>query len=306
VERKKVTITNLQAKKDREEPITMITAYDYPSARIVDQAEIDMILVGDSLGMVVLGYESTLPVTMEDMLHHARAVRRGANHAFLVGDMPFMSYQTGERDALLNAARFLKEAGMDAVKLEGGHEVVPVVEALVKASIPVMGHIGLQPQSVAKYGGFKIQGRDAANAYRLLDEARTLQKAGVFTIVLEGMPGRVAEWITRHVTVPTIGIGAGVGCDGQVLVFHDLLGLFDRFTPKFVKQYAHVSAEMVRALETYRNEVRARTFPAEEHTFAISDEEWAQVLAREEQRESHRYRFGSYGKSVREPAELVL
>jgi 3-methyl-2-oxobutanoate hydroxymethyltransferase len=305
VERKKVTITELQAKKARGEPITMLTAYDYPSAVIIDRAEIDVILVGDSLGMVVLGYDSTLPVTMEEMLHHARAVRRGARYAFLVGDMPFMSYQTGERDALLNAARFLKEAGMDAVKLEGGHAVVPVVEALVKASIPVMGHIGLQPQSIAKYGGFKIQGRDAANAHRLLDEAQALQAAGVFAIVLEGMPAKVAEWITGRIDVPTIGIGAGVGCDGQVLVFHDLLGLFDRFTPKFVKRYAQIGEDMVRALEAYRDEVRARAFPGAEHAFAISEDEWNQVLAEEELRENRGYRLGGNGQPVREPAKLL-
>lgn len=304
MERKKVTITELRAKKVRGEPITMLTAYDYPSALIADRAGIDVILVGDSLGMVVLGYDSTLPVTMEDMVHHAKAVRRGAQYAFLIGDMPFMSYQTGERDALLNAARFLKEAGMDAVKLEGGLEVVPVVEALVKASIPVMGHIGLQPQSIAKYGGFKVQGRDAANARRLLDEARALQEAGVFSIVLEGIPAKVAEWITQRVDVPTIGIGAGVGCDGQVLVFHDLLGLFDRFTPKFVKKYAQIGDEMVRALETYRDEVKARTFPGVEHSFAIPDEEWAQFLAEEERRESRDYRLGGHGQPVREPVKF--
>jgi len=304
VERKKITITELKAKKERGEPITMLTAYDYPSAMIADQAGIEVILVGDSLGMVVLGYDSTLPVTMEEMLHHAKAVRRGAKYAFLIGDMPFMSYQTGEHDALLNAARFLKEAGMDAVKLEGGREVVPVVESLVKASIPVMGHIGLQPQSIARYGGFKIQGRDAANARRLMDEALALQEAGAFSIVLEGIPAKVAEWITQHVDIPTIGIGAGVGCDGQVLVFHDLLGLFDRFTPKFVKKYGQFGTEMVHALETYRDEVKARTFPGIEHSFSIADEEWALVMSEEEGRESRDYRLGGYGKPVREPVKF--
>lgn len=285
MERKKITITDLKTRKEHGEPITMVTAYDYTSALIVDRAGIDLTLIGDSLGMVVLGYETTLPVTMDEMLHHARAVRRGTQYAFLIGDMPFMSYQTGVRDALLNAARFLKEAETDAVKLEGGREVVPVVEALVTTGIPVMGHIGLQPQSVAQYGGFKVQGRTAAHARRLLDDALALQDAGVLAIVLEGIPARVAEWITQRLDIPTIGIGAGVGCDGQVLIFHDLLGLFDRFTPKFVKQYAQLGTAMVHALEAYRDEVRTRTFPAPEHTFAISNEEWAAILAEDEQHE---------------------
>lgn len=274
-ERKKVTVLEVQAKKERGEPITVLTAYDYPTAILVDQAGIDIILVGDSLGMVVLGYETTLPVTMEEMLHHCKAVRRGARYALLVGDMPFMSYQADVAEAVRNAGRFLKEAGMDAVKLEGGAAIAPTVAAIVGAGMPVMGHIGLMPQSVAKMGGYKVQGTTAASARRLLDDALALEEAGCFSIVLEGIPDRVAELITRRLRIPTIGIGAGARCDGQVLVLHDILGLFDRFTPRFVKRYANLAPLIRQAVEAYCDDVRAGRFPTAEHAFNISDAEFA-------------------------------
>ena len=273
-ERKKVTVRTLRAKKRRGEPITMLTAYDYPSALAVDSAGTDIILVGDSLGMVVLGYETTLPVTMEDMLHHCKAVARGAKYALLVGDMPFMSYQVSVEEAVRNAGRFLQEAHMDAVKLEGGRERVETIRAIVRAGIPVMGHIGLTPQSVHQLGGFRAQGKTAAAAKRLIEDALILQDAGVFSLVLESVPGRLAALVSEKLEIPTIGIGAGVGCDGQVLVFHDLLGLFDRFTPRFVKQYAHLHAAIAEALTAYNDDVRNRRFPAAEHTVEMKDEEW--------------------------------
>ena len=276
--RKKITTHTFWLKKQRSEPITMLTAYDYPTALAVEQAEIDSILVGDSLGMVVLGYENTLPVTMADMLHHCRAVARGARYALLIGDMPFMSYQASVAEAVRNAGRFLQEAGMDAVKLEGGRERLDAIEAIVAAGIPVMGHLGLTPQSVHQLGGFRAQGKSVEAAKRMLEDALALQDAGCFGIVLESVPARLAELISRRLEIPTIGIGAGVGCDGQVLVTHDLIGLFDRFVPRFVKQYAHIHAEMSQALSAYREDVSARRFPAEEHTFTMEDEEWALLL----------------------------
>jgi 3-methyl-2-oxobutanoate hydroxymethyltransferase len=273
-QRKKITTRTFLRKKQRGQVITMLTAYDYPTALAVDQAGIDSILVGDSLGMVVLGYDNTLPVTMDDMLHHCRAVARGARYALLVGDMPFMSYQISVEQAVGNAGRFLQEAGMDAVKLEGGRERAGAVQAIVAAGIPVMGHLGLTPQSVHQLGGFRAQGRTAAAARRLLDDARILQEAGCFALVLETVPARLATWISRQLDIPTIGIGAGAGCDGQVLVTHDLLGLFDRFTPKFVKKYANLHGEMARAFSAYLAEANARTFPASEHMVEMPDEEW--------------------------------
>ncbi len=272
--RKKVTVRTLHAKKRSGEPITMLTAYDYPSALAVDQAGTDVILVGDSLGMVVLGYDTTLPVTMEDMLHHCRAVSRGAKYALLVGDMPFMSYQVSVEDAVRNAGRFLQEAGMDAVKLEGGRERLETIRAIIRAGIPVMGHIGLTPQSVHQLGGFRVQGKTADAAKRLIEDALALQDAGVFSIVLESVPGRLAELISKKLEIPTIGIGAGVGCDGQVLVFHDVLGLFDRFTPRFVKQYAHLHDVITEALAAYNADVLARRFPGPEHTVEMTEETW--------------------------------
>ncbi len=276
--RKKVTILALRQKKERGEPISMLTAYDYPTALIMDQAGMDCILVGDSLGMVVLGYENTLPVTMEDMLHHCRAVARGAKGALLVGDMPFMSYQASVEDAVRNAGRFLQNGGMDAVKLEGGHERVPAVKAIAAAGVPVMGHLGLTPQSVHQLSGFRPQGRTALTAKRLLEDAFLLEEAGCFSIVLESVPARLAQLISKKLSIPTIGIGAGAGCDGQVLVSHDVLGLFERFTPKFVKQYADLHGQMQTAFSEYIADVQARTFPSAEHSVEMADDEWDELL----------------------------
>lgn len=278
MERKKVTIPDIQAKKERGEPITMLTAYDYPLALACDRAGIDILLVGDSYGMVMLGYESTVPVTMDEMIIACQAVARGAKAALLVGDMPFMSYQADPAEAVRNAGRFLKEANMDAIKLEGGSEVVDITRRIVDAGIAVMGHIGLTPQSISKLGGYRTQGTTARAARKLLDDALALQQAGCFSIVLEKVPDRVAELISRKLTIPTIGIGAGVGCDGQVLVTHDLLGLFDRFTPKFVKKYAQLHQDIAQALAAYKADVESRAFPAAEHSFSISDQEWQQFM----------------------------
>jgi 3-methyl-2-oxobutanoate hydroxymethyltransferase len=266
VRREKVTTHSFLEKKQRGQVITMLTAYDYPTALATDQAGIDSILVGDSLGMVVLGYENTLPVTMEDMLHHCRAVARGARCALLIGDMPFMSYQVSVEQAVRNAGRFLQEAGMDAVKLEGGRERLGAIQAIVAAGIPVMGHLGLTPQSVQQLGGFRAQGKTAAAAQQLLEDALLLQDAGCFSLVLESIPARLGQMVSRRLEIPTLGIGAGPGCDGQVLVTHDLLGLFDRFTPSFVKTYAELQAEIARALAAYRSDVETRAFPGPEHT----------------------------------------
>jgi 3-methyl-2-oxobutanoate hydroxymethyltransferase len=272
--RKKITTATFREKKRRGQPLTVLTAYDYPTALAMERVGIDAILVGDSLGMVVLGYENTLPVTMEEMLHHCRAVKRGAQSALLIGDMPFMSYQVTVSEAVRNAGRFLQEGGMDAVKLEGGRERLEAVRAITSAGIPVMGHLGLTPQSVNSFGGFRPQGRSAAAAQRILEDALLLQEAGCFSLVLESIPARLAEHISRELEIPTIGIGAGVGCDGQVLVTHDLLGLFDRFTPRFVKKYANLHVEMQRAFTEYREEVISRQFPAPAHSLEMADEEW--------------------------------
>ncbi|RME90062.1 MAG: 3-methyl-2-oxobutanoate hydroxymethyltransferase [Anaerolineae bacterium] len=278
-QRKKVTTRTFLRKKERGEPITMLTAYDYPTALAMDRAGVDSILVGDSLGMVVLGYENTLPVTMDEMIHHCRAVARGARYALLIGDMPFLSYQVSTEEAVRNAGRFLQEGGMDAVKLEGGRERLETVRAIVGAGIPVMGHLGLTPQSIHQLGGFRTQGKTAQAAYRLLEDALLLEEAGCFSIVLESVPAQLAEFVSRRLHIPTIGIGAGVGCDGQVLVTHDLLGLFDRFTPRFVKRYANLHAEMQRAFRDYIADVKAKAFPGEEHSVAMDDEEWEAFLA---------------------------
>lgn len=279
-ERKKVTTRFIQAMKARHEPISMLTAYDYPTAVVMDQAGIDIILVGDSLGMVELGYESTLPVTMNDMIHHCQAVTRGAKYALLVGDMPFLSYQVSIEQAVLNAGRFLQQGGMNAVKLEGGSERAETVRAIVNAGIPVMGHLGLTPQSIHKLGGFRPQGRDAEAAFKLLEDAQALQEAGCFSLVLESIPGRLGELVSQYLDIPTIGIGAGVGCDGQVLVTHDLLGLFERFTPRFVKQYASLAGEMRKAFNAYKADVKAKAFPGPEHTVTMSEEEWLSLEER--------------------------
>jgi 3-methyl-2-oxobutanoate hydroxymethyltransferase len=276
--RKKTTLPVLRQKKLAAEPITMLTAYDYPSALLLDQAGVDAILVGDSLGMVVLGYANTLPVTMDDMLYHCKAVARGAQAALLIGDMPFMSYQVAVEEAVRNAGRFLQEGGMDAVKLEGGRERLEAVRAIVAAGIPVMGHLGLTPQAVHQLGGFRSQGKTASAARRLLEDARALEDAGCFSLVLESVPSRLAELISRRISIPTIGIGAGAGCDGQVLVFHDLLGLFDRFTPKFVKRYAQLNEAILDAVGRYREDVHARRFPAAEHAFEMANDEWDRFM----------------------------
>lgn len=275
-QRKKVTTLTFRQKKERGEPITMLTAYDYPTAMAMDKAGVDAILVGDSLAMVVLGYENTLPVTMEEMLHHSRAVARGAKSSLLIGDMPFMSYQVSVEEAVRNAGRFLQQGGMDAVKLEGGRERADAVRAITGAGIPVMGHIGLTPQSVNQLGGFRAQGKTAAAAKRLLEDAKILEEAGAFSLVLESVPAKLAEVISKKISIPTIGIGAGAGCDGQVLVTHDLLGLFDRFTPKFVKKYANLHEAMKKAFIEYIDDVETKRFPAVEHTVEMSDEEWTE------------------------------
>jgi 3-methyl-2-oxobutanoate hydroxymethyltransferase len=277
-DRKKITTHTFRQRKERGEPITMLTAYDYATALAAERAGIDSLLVGDTLGMVVLGYENTLSVTMQDMLHHARAVARGAKVPLLIGDMPFMSYQVTREDALRNAGRFLAEAGMDVVKLEGGREVASTVEAIVNAGIPVVGHIGLTPQSIHKLGGFKTQGRTAEAARRLIEDALILEDAGCFAVVLEAVPDRLAELISHKLAIPTIGIGAGPGCDGQVLVTHDLLGLFDRFTPKFVKRYASLHEETIRAFEAYKKDVATHHFPGEEHSYSMPDDAWRALL----------------------------
>ena len=270
----RTTVLTLQQKKDRGERITMLTAYDFPTASLVDAAGVDAVLVGDSLAMVVLGHETTLAVTMDEMLHHARAVSRGARRALRVGDMPFLSYQADPAEAVRNAGRFLKEAGMHAVKLEGGCFAEAAVRAIAGAGIPVMGHIGLQPQSVHRLGGFRVQGRTAEAALVLVDDARRLEEAGCFALVLESVPARVAEAITARLRIPTIGIGAGAGTDGQVLVLHDLVGL-TATPPRFAVRRAEVGAEIERAAAAFRREVESRTFPGPDHAFAMAEEEWA-------------------------------
>ena len=272
MERKPITTSTIRQMKLEGRPSTMITAYDYAMARNVDEAGIDMILVGDSVGNVMLGYSSTIPVTMDAMIHHTQAVVRGTKYALVVGDMPFMSYQASEAEGLMNAGRFLKEGGCAAIKLEGGSEVCPLVKKMVTAGIPVMGHIGLTPQSVNQFGGFKVQGKDVAAAQKLLDDAKALEAAGAFSIVLECVPAALAAKVSEVISIPTIGIGAGNGCDGQVLVCNDLLGVSNGFTPKFVKKYRDLHQEIVGAVSEYISDVRDRSFPAPEHTFKIDDE----------------------------------
>lgn len=266
---KKMTVRDIAEMKGGAEKITMLTAYDASFGRLLDQCGIDMVLVGDSLGMVLLGYESTVPVTIEEMLHHARAVKHGVSRAVLVGDMPFLSYQVSREQAIANAGRFMKEAGCDAVKLEGGLEVCDTVTAIVRAGIPVMGHIGLTPQTAGSLGGYKVQGKDADSARRLLAEARALEAAGAFAVVLECIPDMLAKVISESIFIPTIGIGAGVHCDGQVLVTHDLLGMFEKFIPSFVKSYVKLAPQIREAVNGFRDEVREGKYPDAAHSFTM-------------------------------------
>ena len=268
----KNTVSTFKEQKANGDKITMLTAYDYSTAKLVDSSGINGILVGDSLGMVMLGYEDTLSVTMEDMIHHTAAVCRGAKNALVVGDMPFMSYQVSVEEAVRNAGRLMKEGRCQAVKLEGGAAVCPQIKAITQASIPVMAHIGLTPQSVNAFGGFKVQGKSEDAARKLIEEAKAVEEAGAFSIVLECVPAKLAELISKSVNIPTIGIGAGAGCDGQILVYQDMLGIFSDFTPKFVKKYAEIGDVMKAAFEKYIEETKDGSFPADEHTFKISED----------------------------------
>ncbi|MFH2137238.1 MAG: 3-methyl-2-oxobutanoate hydroxymethyltransferase [Candidatus Omnitrophota bacterium] len=274
MERKKITIPDVIKKKENNEKITVLTAYDFPTASLVDQAGIDMILVGDTVGNIVLGYDSPVPVTTEEMLHHTKAVKKGTKYALLIGDMPFMSFNVSEREAVINAGRFIKEAGADAVKLESATPIViNTVKKIVEAGIPVMGHLGLTPQTSITLGGYKVQGKSADAAKLILEQAKALEQAGCFCIVLECVPDALAEVISKNLKIPTIGIGAGAGCDGQVLVLHDMLGLTQGVVPKFVKQYADLKKVITHAVETYIAEVKEGKFPGQEHAFKMKKEE---------------------------------
>ena len=275
----RLPITELKVMKQRREKIPMLTAYDYPTARLVEQAGVPIILVGDSLGMVVLGYDSTVPVTMEDMIHHAKAVVRGTERAIVVADMPFMTYQVSTEEALRNAGRLIKETGATAVKLEGGQEVAETVRRLTAAGIPVMGHLGLTPQSVNQLGGYRLQGKTPAAAVKLLRDAKALEDAGAFAVVLETIPARVAECVTARLAIPTIGIGAGPFCDGQVQVIHDFLGIFQDFVPRHAKQYAQVGATIREAVSAYVADVRDGSFPTAKESFGMKQEAPAELQA---------------------------
>lgn len=277
VERRKITIPDILKKKAEGKKITLLTAYDYPSGRLIDEAGVDIILIGDSLAMTVLGYESTVPVTMDEMVHHSKAVKRGVRYALIVGDMPFMTYNIGDKETVRNAGRFIKEGGCGAVKIEGGTEMTGTVKALVKAGIPVLGHIGLTPQTAVQLGGFKVQGKDAKSAQRLIDSALALEKAGCFALVLECVPDKLAKLITESLEIPTIGIGAGRYCDGQALVTNDMIGLFDKFTPKFVKKYADLWPLLLNAFRRYRDDVEGGKFPTEEHSFTMNEPELKKI-----------------------------
>ena len=272
-----VSIMDIKQAKQEGRKLVMVTAYDYPFGLMADEAGVDMVLVGDSLGMVVLGLDSTVPVTVEMMIHHIQAVVRGCKHPLVVGDMPFMSYNTGIRDAIINSGRLMKEGGCDAVKLEGGVDFAPVVEAIVKAGIPVQGHIGLTPQTASALGGFKMQGKDAAAARRIVEDAKALEAAGAFSIVAEAVPAPLGKLIAESVNVPVIGIGAGVDVDGQVLVTHDMVGLFDKFIPKFVKQYTKIRPTIIDAIKAYGDDVRGASFPTDKHSFGMSDKTLAEL-----------------------------
>lgn len=267
----KNTVMTFRQAKENGEKLTMLTAYDYSTAKLIDEAGVNSILVGDSLGNVILGYDDTVSVTMEDMIHHGAAVARGVKNALVIIDMPFMSYQTSVYDALVNAGRLMKEGRAGAVKLEGGTEVAPQIKAIVAAGIPVCAHIGLTPQSINAFGGFKVQGKSEAAAKKLLEDAKAVEEAGAFAVVVEGVPRKLADLITEQLTIPTIGIGAGNGCDGQVLVYQDMLGMFSDFTPKFVKRYANIGDIMKDAYANYIKEVQSGAFPAEEHEYSIDD-----------------------------------
>ena len=268
----KNTVVTFQQAKEKGEKLTMLTAYDYSTAKLEDEAGVNSILVGDSLGNVMLGYEDTISVTMEDMIHHGAAVARGVKNALVIIDMPFMSYQTSVYDAVVNAGRLMKEGRADAVKLEGGVEVCPQIRAIVNAGIPVCAHLGLTPQSINAFGGFKVQGKSEAAAKKVLEDARAIEEAGAFAVVLEGIPKKLGDLISRELHIPTIGIGAGNGCDGQVLVYQDLLGMFSDFTPKFVKRYADLGEIMKDAFRSYIEEVSSGAFPAEEHEYKMDDD----------------------------------
>lgn len=263
----RVTTHAIREMKKNKEKIAMLTAYDYATATTLDESGIDIILVGDSLAMVVLGYETTLPVTMDEMIHHTKSVSRAAHHAMVIGDMPFLSYQVSSDKAIYNAGRFLQEAGAQGVKIEGGREMAETTRRITSAGIPVMAHIGLTPQSVHQFGGYRPQGKDKKSARKILEDARILEEAGAFSVVLECVPAALAKEITQNLTIPTLGIGAGVHCDGQVLVINDMLGLFERFTPKFVKKYANLNMTMKKAVRLYSDEVKAGIFPGAEHSF---------------------------------------
>lgn len=267
----KITTSTFLNHKMNHEKITVLTAYDYSMASLLDEAGIECLLVGDSLGMTMLGYEDTLAVTMEDMIHHTKAVKRGAKSAMVVADMPFMSYHVSDEDAVRNAARFIKEAGAHAIKLEGGFNVKTRIEAIIAAQIPVMGHLGLTPQSVNAFGGFKVQGKSEAQAKKIIEEAKLLESLGCFAIVLECIPAKLARLISSQLSIPTIGIGAGSGCDGQVLVIQDLLGMYSDLTPKFVKQYANLKPIIIDAARAYASEVKSEQFPEEKHTFKMDE-----------------------------------
>lgn len=269
---KKFTVKSFQEAKNDNRKISMLTAYDYSMAKILDEAGVDALLVGDSLGMVVQGHDSTISVTIEDMIYHAKAVTRGAKRALVVVDMPFMSYHISTTEAVRNAGRLMKEGGAHAIKLEGGVEFSETIRQIVRAQIPVMGHIGLTPQSVHMFGGFKVQGRNLAQAQQIIDDAKALEEAGVFAITLECVPAKLTKLISEAVNVPLIGIGAGNDCDGQVLVSNDMLGMFSNFTPKFVKKYADLSSDIERAIKTYIEEINSKAFPEEMHTFKIDEE----------------------------------
>ncbi len=265
--KKRRTILEISQMKEQGEKISVLTAYDYPFAKLMDEAGIDMILVGDSVGSVVSGYDNTLPVTMEEMLYHTRAVVRATQQAHIIADLPFMSYQVDVRDARLNAGRLIKEGGAQSVKLEGGENVADTIKAIVDMDIPVVGHIGLTPQSIHRMGGFKVQGRQEQQARQILADARAVEAAGAFAVVLEGIPKDLAAQVTAALSIPTIGIGAGVDCDGQVLVIHDILGLCDKYSPKFVKRYADISATVSQGIADYISEVKGGQFPGPEHSF---------------------------------------